>query len=296
MSTGAHTQTHVHTHVHLHTARLHPQAQGGGPSLSPSIAPFLTRQGSGCSPAQCPPSHAQRHEAPSPLRPGGPPPVQGRCALSPHGPPRPTQADPEPGSAASVKNQEADGWVSGPKVSVTTVQLRGSRARAAVGNSRQMTTGRGAHSVPRGALGEQRVSRGWGTLGPDAARSTCLLMGPAHRLPTGPRRGGRQRGSELCGQQLGTWRGAWSLFASCRGWARGARPRPHLLGDVHWPSSRPARICASTCRGGAWGRASGYELLFPGPGAGPSGWGGARDGEALGMDFLWGRTCSISWP
>lgn len=95
------------------------------------------------------------------------------------------QADPEPGSAASVKNQEADIWVDGPRVSVTTLQLCGSCTRAAVGNSRQMTTGWGAYSVPWGALGGWWASRAWGTLSPDAARSTCLSTGPHTTFPQG---------------------------------------------------------------------------------------------------------------
>ena len=168
------------------------------------------------------------------------------------------QADPEPGLAASVKNQEVDGWVNGPRVSVTTIQLRGSRARAAVGNSRQMTTGRGAHSVPWGALGSSGSAGGGEPWAPTLPGAPASRWGWHTAFPQG--RGGMagNGAAELCGQQLGTWRGAWSLFASCSGWARGAQPQLHLLGHAHWPS----RIWGVECGGGVWGRASGYELLF----------------------------------
>ena len=152
-----HGRTHANTCIHTRSlAHCLPSSPGPGRrpfsfSLHRSL-PALP--GIWVQPCPVPPlTHPQARRILSFKAGRATPPVQGRCALSPHGPPRPTQADPEPGSAASVKNQEADGWVNGPRVSVTTVQLRGSGAKAAVGNSRQMTTGRGAHSVRRGALG-----------------------------------------------------------------------------------------------------------------------------------------------
>ena len=42
----------------------------------------------------------------------------------------------------------------------------------------------------------------------------------------------------------------------------------------------------SMCGGGGWGRASGYELLFLDPGAGPLGQGGAFDGLSVGEEVL----------